>query len=324
MAINIGIDMGTSSTLIYVRGKGVVLKEPTIVAFDRDTNKSRAFGEEARALLERASGSIIAIRPLQKGAIADYTVAEEMLGYFISKALGRRTLSKPNIYINVQEHVTEVERKAAIEAAYGAGARDVVVVREPIAAAIGIGLDMAKPFGNMLVDIGGGTTDVAIVSLGGVVVSESIKVAGNDMDEAILQYIKQTHDVVIGEKMAEDIKIKIGSAFPLIEDEFMIVTGRDVNSGLPREVEVTSGEIESLVVEKANLIIDTIISVLEQAPPEVSVDILERGIILTGGGSLLRGLDELIEERTGIHTVKVEDPLLVIAKGTGRYSEVME
>ncbi|MGF7009522.1 rod shape-determining protein MreB [Lachnospiraceae bacterium PF1-22] len=324
MAINIGIDMGTSSTLIYVRGKGVVLKEPTIVAFDRDTNKSRAFGEEARALLERASGSIIAIRPLQKGAIADYTVAEEMLGYFISKALGRRTLSKPNIYINVQEHVTEVERKAAIEAAYGAGARDVVVVREPIAAAIGIGLDMAKPFGNMLVDIGGGTTDVAIVSLGGVVVSESIKVAGNDMDEAILQYIKQTHDVVIGEKMAEDIKIKIGSAFPLIEDEFMIVTGRDVNSGLPREVEVTSGEIERLVVEKANLIIDTIISVLEQAPPEVSVDILERGIILTGGGSLLRGLDELIEERTGIHTVKVEEPLLVIAKGTGRYSEVME
>ncbi|MCP1108693.1 rod shape-determining protein [Ohessyouella blattaphilus] len=324
MAINIGIDMGTSSTLIYVRGKGVVLKEPTIVAFDRDTNKSRAFGEEARALLERASGSIIAIRPLQKGAIADYTVAEEMLGYFISKALGRRTLSKPNIYINVQEHVTEVERKAAIEAAYGAGARDVVVVREPIAAAIGIGLDMAKPFGNMLVDIGGGTTDVAIVSLGGVVASESVKVAGNDMDEAILQYIKQTHDVVIGEKMAEDIKIKIGSAFPLIEDEFMIVTGRDVNSGLPREVEVTSGEIESLVVEKANLIIDTIISVLEQAPPEVSVDILERGIILTGGGSLLRGLDELIEERTGIHTVKVEEPLLVIAKGTGRYSEVME
>ncbi|MGF7002065.1 rod shape-determining protein MreB [Lachnospiraceae bacterium PFB1-21] len=324
MAINIGIDMGTSSTLIYVRGKGVVLKEPTIVAFDRDTNKSRAFGEEARALLERASGSIIAIRPLQKGAIADYTVAEEMLGYFISKALGRRTLSKPNIYINVQEHVTEVERKAAIEAAYGAGARDVVVVREPIAAAIGIGLDMAKPFGNMLVDIGGGTTDVAIVSLGGVVASESIKVAGNDMDEAILQYIKQTHDVVIGEKMAEDIKIKIGSAFPLIEDEFMIVTGRDVNSGLPREVEVTSGEIESLIVEKANLIIDTIISVLEQAPPEVSVDILERGIILTGGGSLLRGLDELIEERTGIHTVKVEEPLLVIAKGTGKYSEVME
>lgn len=324
MAINIGIDMGTSSTLIYVRGKGVVLKEPTIVAFDRDTNKSRAFGEEARALLERASGSIIAIRPLQKGAIADYTVAEEMLGYFISKALGRRTLSKPNIYINVQEHVTEVEHKAAIEAAYGAGARDVIVVREPIAAAIGIGLDMAKPFGNMLVDIGGGTTDVAIVSLGGVVVSESIKVAGNDMDEAILQYIKQTHDVVIGEKMAEDIKIKIGSAFPLIEDEFMIVTGRDVNSGLPREVEVTSGEIESLIVEKANLIIDTIISVLEQAPPEVSVDILERGIILTGGGSLLRGLDELIEERTGIHTVKVEEPLLVIAKGTGKYSEVME
>ncbi len=324
MAINIGIDMGTSSTLIYVRGKGVVLKEPTIVAFDRDSNKSRAFGEEAQALLERASGSIISVRPLQQGAIADYTVAEEMLEYFISKALGRRTLSKPNIYINVQEHITEVERKAAIEAAYGAGARDVVVVPEPIAAAIGIGLDMGKPFGNMLVDIGGGTTDVSIVSLGGVVASETVKVAGNDMDEAILQYIKQTHDVVIGDKTAEDIKIKIGSAYPLIEDEFMIVTGRDVNSGLPREVEVTSGEIEELVVEKANVIIETIINVLEQAPAEISVDILERGIILTGGGSLLRGMDELIEEKTGIHTVKVEEPLLVIAKGTGKYREVME
>ena len=321
MAVDIGIDLGTASILVYVKGKGVILKEPSVVAFDRDSNEVKAIGEEARLMLGRTPGNIIAVRPLRQGVISDYTVTEKMIKYFVQKALGRRTFQKPRIC--VPSGVTEVERNAVQQATFAAGARDVYLIEEPVAAAIGAGIDISKACGNLIVDIGGGTTDVAVISLGGTVVSTSLKVAGDDFDEAIVRYMKKKHNLLIGDRTAEDIKIKIGTTYPLIENEAMEVSGRNLVTGLPKTVTVTSAETERALQGTSNQIIEAIISVLERTPPELSADILERGIMLTGGGAKLRGLEEMIEERTGINTMTAEEPTQVVAIGTGEYVELM-
>ena len=323
MAVDIGIDLGTASILVYVKGKGVILKEPSVVAFDRDSNEVKAIGEEARLMLGRTPGNIIAVRPLRQGVISDYTVTEKMIKYFVQKALGRRTFQKPRISIRVPSGVTEVERNAVQQATFAAGARDVYLIEEPVAAAIGAGIDISKACGNLIVDIGGGTTDVAVISLGGTVVSTSLKVAGDDFDEAIVRYMKKKHNLLIGDRTAEDIKIKIGTTYPLIENEAMEVSGRNLVTGLPKTVTVTSAETERALQGTSNQIIEAIISVLERTPPELSADILERGIMLTGGGAKLRGLEEMIEERTGINTMTAEEPTQVVAIGTGEYVELM-
>lgn len=323
MAVDIGIDLGTASILVYVKGKGVILKEPSVVAFDRDSNEVKAIGEEARLMLGRTPGNIIAVRPLRQGVISDYTVTEKMIKYFVQKALGRRTFQKPRISICVPSGVTEVERNAVQQATFAAGARDVYLIEEPVAAAIGAGIDISKACGNLIVDIGGGTTDVAVISLGGTVVSTSLKVAGDDFDEAIVRYMKKKHNLLIGDRTAEDIKIKIGTTYPLIENEAMEVSGRNLVTGLPKTVTVTSAETERALQGTSNQIIEAIISVLEHTPPELSADILERGIMLTGGGAKLRGLEEMIEERTGINTMTAEEPTQVVAIGTGEYVELM-
>ena len=323
MAVDIGIDLGTASILVYVKGKGVILKEPSVVAFDRDSNEVKAIGEEARLMLGRTPGNIIAVRPLRQGVISDYTVTEKMIKYFVQKALGRRTFQKPRISICVPSGVTEVERNAVQQATFAAGARDVYLIEEPVAAAIGAGIDISKACGNLIVDIGGGTTDVAVISLGGTVVSTSLKVAGDDFVEAIVRYMKKKHNLLIGDRTAEDIKIKIGTTYPLIENEAMEVSGRNLVTGLPKTVTVTSAETERALQGTSNQIIEAIISVLERTPPELSADILERGIMLTGGGAKLRGLEEMIEERTGINTMTAEEPTQVVAIGTGEYVELM-
>ena len=321
---DLGIDLGTASVLVYVKNKGVVLKEPSVVAFDKDTNKIRAIGEEARLMIGRTPGTIQAIRPLRHGVISDYTVTEKMMKYFIQKAVGRRMFRKPRVAVCVPSGVTEVERKAVLDATYQAGARDVSIIEEPIAAAIGAGIDISKPCGNMIVDIGGGTTDIAVISLGGTVVSESIKIAGDDFDEAIAKYIRRKHNLSIGERTAEDIKIKIGSAYKRLEEDSMEVKGLNVLSGLPNTVTVTSTEMEEALKETTTQIVDAIHSVLEKTPPELSADIAERGIVLTGGGSMLRGLEDLIEIKTGIETNTANDPLTCVAIGTGKYVEFLD
>ena len=320
---DIGIDLGTASILVYIRGKGVVLKEPSVVAFDRDTNKIKAIGEDARLMLGRTPGNIVAVRPLRQGVISDYTVTKTMMKYFIQKALGRITFRRPRIAVCVPSGVTEVEKKAVEDATYQAGAREVSIIEEPIAAAIGAGIDISRPCGNMIVDIGGGTSDIAVISLGGTVVNTSLKVAGDDFDEAIVRYVRKQHNLLIGDRTAEDIKIKIGTTYPLIENEAMEVSGRNLVTGLPKTVTVTSAETERALQGTSNQIIEAIISVLERTPPELSADILERGIMLTGGGAKLRGLEEMIEERTGINTMTAEEPTQVVAIGTGEYVELM-
>ena len=323
MSVDLGIDLGTASILVYIKGKGVVLKEPSVVAFDRDTNKIKAIGEEARLMLGRTPGNIVAVRPLRQGVISDYTVTEKMLKYFIQKAIGRRMLKKPRISVCVPSGVTEVEKKAVEDATLQAGAREVAIIEEPIAAAIGAGIDISRPCGNMIVDIGGGTTDIAVISLGGTVVSTSIKIAGDDFDEAIVRYVRKKHNLLIGDRTAEDIKIKIGTTYPLVEEEKMEVRGRNLVTGLPKTVTVTSSETEEALRESTGQIVEAVISVLERTPPELSADILDRGIMLTGGGSMLRGMEELIEEKTGINTMTADDPMKVVAIGTGEYVEFM-
>ena len=324
MATDIGIDLGTASILVYVKGKGVVLKEPSVVAFDVDTRKIKAIGEEARLMIGRTPGNIVAVRPLRQGVISDYSVTEKMLKYFVHKSVGKSLFGrKPRISVCVPSGVTEVEKKAVEDATYAAGARDVKIIEEPVAAAIGAGIDIAKPCGNMIVDIGGGTSDIAVISLGGTVVSTSIKVAGDDFDEAIVRYMRKKHNLLIGERTAEDIKIKIGTTYPMIEDETLEVRGRNLVTGLPKTVTVTSTETEEALRETTGQIVEAVISVLERTPPELSADILDRGIMLTGGGSMLRGMEELIEEKTGINTMTADDPMKVVDIGTGEYVEFM-
>ena len=320
---DIGVDLGTASVLVYITGKGVVLKEPSVVAFDRDTKKIRAIGEEARLMIGRTPGNIVAIRPLRQGVISDYTVTEKMLKHFIQKAIGKRTFKKPRISVCVPSRVTEVEKKAVEDAAYQAGAREVAVIEEPIAAAIGAGVDITKPCGNMIVDIGGGTTDIAVISLGGIVASTSVKIAGDDFDEAIVRYMRKKHNLLIGERTAEEIKIQIGTCYPEGDEMTMDVRGRNLVSGLPRRVTVTSAETEEALRESVGQIIEAIHEVLEKTPPELAADIADRGIVMTGGGCLLRGLEQIIEDKIGINAITAEDPMLCVAIGTGMFVEYL-
>ncbi len=321
MKLKIGIDLGTASVLVFVKGKGIVLKEPSVVAFDTNTKKIRAVGEEARLMIGRAPENLVVVRPLRKGVISNYVVTEKMMKYFIQKALGKRLIRKPIVSVCVPSRVTEVERKAVEDATYQAGAREVFIIEEPLAAAIGAGIDISKPCGNIIVDIGGGTTDIAVISLGNTVVSNSVPIAGDDFDEAIMKYMKRTHNLAIGERTAEDIKIKIGSVFPLSEERSMTVWGINVLTGLPCSVQVTSEEIREAVSEMSLKIVEAVHAVLEITPPELASDLANRGIVLTGGGSLLVGMERLIESRVGINTMVAESPMSCVAIGTGLYMD---
>ena len=317
----IGIDLGTANILVYQRGKGIVLREPSVVAIDKTTRKVKAVGEEARLMLGRTPGNIIAIRPMQDGVIADYSTTREMLRALISKVVGRRGPFKPRVLVCVPAGVTSVEKRAVLKATEEAGAGVAATIEETMAAAIGAGLPIALPGGNMVVDIGGGTTDIAVISLGGIVVSKSLRVGGNKIDEVIIRHIKNSYNLMIGDRTAEDIKIRVGSAFPLEQELRMEVKGRDLVAGLPKTVEVTSDEIREALAEPISQIVDRVKAVLEQTPPELSSDIIERGIMLTGGGALLRGLDRLLALATGIPVHVADDPLSCVAIGTGRALE---
>ena len=295
---DIGIDLGTTSVLVYISGRGVVLKEPSVVAVDRTTQKIMAIGEEARLMLGRTPENIEAIRPLAHGVISHYTVTEKMIRYFIAKAIGKRTLRKPRVCICIPSGATEVERKAAEDATYEAGAREVSVIEEPVAAAIGAGIDISRPCGNMVVDIGGGTTDIAVISLNGTAVSTSIKTAGDDFDQALVRYMRKTHNLLIGDRTAEEIKINIGTVTERPETLTMEVRGRNLVTGLPKTVVVTSGETAEALREPALRIVEEIQNVLEKTPPELASDVYERGIVMSGGGSILWGLDKLITDRS--------------------------
>lgn len=321
---DIGIDLGTASVLVYVKGKGVVLKEPSVVAYDKDTDRIKAIGEEARLMLGRTPEKIVAVRPLRQGVISSYKITEKMLKYFIQKAVGKSFFGRrPRISVCVPSGATEVEKKAVEDATIQAGAKDVFVIEEPVAAAIGAGIDISRPCGNMVVDIGGGTTDVAVISLSGIVVSTSIKVAGDDFDDAIVRFMRKRHNLLIGERTAEEIKIKIGTCYKRPENITMDVRGRNLVTGLPKVVTISSDETEEALREVTAQIVDAIHSVLERTPPELAADIADRGIVLTGGGSLLHGLEELIEENTGITTMIAEEPLNAVAIGTGKYIEFL-
>lgn len=315
---DIGIDLGTASVLVYIKGRGIVLQEPSVVAIDRNTNTILAVGEDARLMLGRTPGNIVAIRPLRDGVISDYDVTEKMLRYFIEKATGKKRLFKPRMIVCVPSGVTEVEKRAVVDAATNAGARTAKLIEEPIAAAIGAGLDIGKATGNMVIDIGGGTSDIAVISLGGIVVSTSIKVAGDKFDEAIVRYMRKKHNVMIGERTAEEMKINIGTAYPLQSQLKMDVRGRNLISGLPKTIEVTSDEMLEALAEPVASIADAVHSVLERTPPELAADISDKGIIMTGGGSLLRGLDTLISKRTSIPVYVAEDAISCVAIGTGK------
>ena len=320
---DIGIDLGTASVLVYIKGQGTVLKEPSVVAIDKNTDKILAVGEEARSMLGRTPGNIVAIRPMREGVISDYHITEKMLKYFISKAIGRPLMRKPRIAICVPSNVTEVERRAVEDAAIQAGARQVYIIEEPIAAAIGAGIDIARACGSMVVDIGGGTTDVAVISLGGTVVAQSIKVAGDHFDEAIIRYMRKKHNMLIGERSAEDLKMNIGTAYPRPQSVTMEVRGRNLVTGLPKNIEVTSEEMIEALNEAVSSVVDAVHNVLERTPPELASDIADRGIVMTGGGSLLYGLDKLIKEKTGINAIVAEDAVSCVAVGTGRYIEYL-
>lgn len=320
----IGIDLGTANILVYKRGKGIQLMEPTVVAINNKNGRVLAVGNEARDMLGRTPGNISAIRPLKDGVIADYTTTLKMLQYLIDKVCGGRRVFKPTVMICVPSGVTNVERRAVIMAAREAGAGEAMVIEEPMAAAIGAGLPISSPGGNMVVDIGGGTTDIAVISLGGIVISASIRVAGNKLDESIIRHVRNSYNLMIGEPTAEEIKIKVGSAYPLAQELRMEVRGRDMVAGLPRTVEVTSEEIREALSEPVRQIAEKLCNVLEDTPPELASDIIERGIVLTGGGALLRGLDRLLNSITEIPVVVAENALHCVAIGTGRALEELD
>lgn len=314
---DIAIDLGTATILVYVKGKGIVLREPSVVAIDKSTNEVLAVGSEARKMLGRTPGNIVAIRPLKDGVISDYTITEKMLKYFINKVCGRFVFA-PKVMVCVPSCITEVEKKAVIDAASHAGAKKVYLIEEPIAAAIGAGIDITKAYGSMILDIGGGTTDIAVISLGGAVKSKTIKVAGDKFDESIIKCVKKNRNLIIGERTAEDIKINIGCMYPKTTVEKMQIKGRDVSTGLPTEIEVTSEETLDFLKDCAESILEGLHSVLEETPPELLADITARGIYITGGGGLINGLDKLIEKRTGIPTMIANDPISCVALGTGK------
>jgi len=317
--MHMGIDLGTASVLVYVRGRGIVLSEPSVVAIDRNTDRILAVGEQARQMLGRTPANIVAIRPLRDGVIADYEVTEAMLKYFINRVYGRRwRIFRPYVMICVPAEVTSVEKRAVIEAALSAGAKRAHLIEEPMAAAIGAGINVDEPGGTMVVDVGGGTTDVAVISLGGIVVGESIRVAGNKMDEAIVRYIRKNYNLMIGERTAEDMKIQIGSAYPQEEPLSMNIRGRDLINGLPKTVAISCDEVREAIEEPLTSIVESVKTVLERTPPELAADIIDRGILLTGGGALLRGIDCLLSRATGIPVRIADDPVSCVAIGTGK------
>ncbi len=323
-SLDIGVDLGTANILVYVKGRGIVLQEPSVVAIDRDSGRILAIGEEARRMLGRTPGNIIAIRPLREGVIADYDTTETMLRHFVQKVTGRSWFSKPRIMICIPSGVTTVEKRAVLEAAIRAGAKKTYLIEEPLAAALGAGLDISEPCGSMIVDIGGGTTDVAVLSLGGIVVSDAIRIAGDKFDEAIVRYVKKEYNMMIGERTAEEIKIICGSAYPDDLDAVIDIRGRDLISGLPKTMRITTAETAAALAETVQAIVDCVKGVLERTPPELAADIVDRGIVLTGGGAMLHGLDKRLTMETGIPTYLAEDALSCVAIGTGKALDCME
>ncbi|MFA9422140.1 MAG: rod shape-determining protein [Sedimentibacter sp.] len=321
--MDIGIDLGTASVLVYIKGKGIVINEPSVVAIDINTNKILEVGEEARKMLGRTPGNIVAIRPLRDGVISDFDITEKMLKYFIKKAVGNSVV-KPRVIICVPSGVTEVEKRAVLEASMNAGSKKTYLIEEPVAAAIGAGLDITKPSGHMIIDMGGGTTDIAVISLGGIVVSRSIKVAGDKCDEAIVRYVRKKYNVMIGLRSAEELKISIGTAFPTEDEKFMEVRGRNLVTGLPVNLTISSSDMLDALEETITAIADAVHSVLEKTPPELAADISEKGIVMTGGGCLIQGLDKLIGKRTGLNVSIAEDAISCVAKGTGQSLEHMD
>jgi rod shape-determining protein MreB len=321
---DMGVDLGTANTLVYVRREGIVLREPSVVARRVDGGEVLAVGEEAKKMIGRTPGDIVATRPLRDGVIADFDTTASMLSYFIRRGVRGRSLMRPRVIVGIPSGVTEVEKRAVIDATLQAGAREAYLIEEPMAAAIGAGLPVSEPVGSMVVDIGGGTTEVAVIALGGIVTARSIRIAGDEMDEAIIQYSRKAYNLLIGERTAEDIKIKIGSAYPQKDEQSIEVRGRDLVSGLPRTVRMTSTEIREAMAEPIAAIVEAVKMTLERTPPELAADIVDRGIIMAGGGSLLRGLDRLLSEETGMPVMLTEDPLSSVVLGTGRALEEIE
>jgi len=321
---DLAIDLGTAYTLVYVKGKGIVVREPSIVALNQKTGKVEAVGTEAKEMLGRTPGNIVAIKPMKDGVIADFEHTERMLDYFIKKAHNRKVIVRPRIVICIPSQITQVEKRAVRDSAYRAKASYVAMVEEPMAAAIGAGMPITEPTGNMIVDIGGGTTDVAVISMAGIVYSRTVRVAGNEMDEAVIQFIKKKYNLLIGERTAEEIKIRIGSAYPMEKEETMEVKGRDLVDGIPKTLAVTSEEIREALSETVSIIIDAVKQALEQTPPELAADIVDRGIVLTGGGALLRNLDKRLREETGLPVLIADDPLSSVVLGAGRMLDDFE
>lgn len=321
---DLGIDLGSANTLVYVKGIGIVINEPSVVAIQRDSGTVLAVGEEAKLMIGRTPGNIAAIRPMRDGVIADFDITENMLRYFITKALKIRHFIKPRVVVGIPSGVTEVEKRAVIDATLQAGAREAYLIEEPMAAAIGAGLEVYEPAGNMIVDIGGGTTEVAVISLGGIVTSRSIRIGGNEMDEAIAYYIKKEYNLMVGERTAEEIKIEIGSAVLDEDIENMSVRGRDLVTGLPKTISITPKEINGALEETINSIIDAIKTTLEKTPPELAADIMDRGIVMTGGGSLLTGLDKKVNQETGMPVHIADEPMNCVVMGTGKVLEELD
>ncbi len=318
---DIGIDLGTANTLVFIKGKGVIVREPSVVAIERNNHKVLAVGAQAKRMVGRTPGNIIATRPMRDGVIADFDITEAMLKYFVGKANARSGIRKPRVIVGVPSGVTEVEERAVEEATMQAGAREVPLVEEPMAAAIGVGLPVEEPTGSMIVDIGGGTTDVAIISLGGIVTSRNLRIAGDEMDEAIISYIKKEYNLMIGERTSEEIKITIGSAYPKAKEETMEIRGRDLMTGLPKTLKISSTEIMEAMKDCISSILEAIKSTLEKTPPELAADIMDKGIMIAGGGALLDGLDKLVRQETGMPVEVAESPLDCVALGTGKILE---
>ncbi|MEN6414481.1 MAG: rod shape-determining protein [Veillonellales bacterium] len=321
---DMGIDLGTANTLVHVKGKGIVLREPSVVAIQRDTGEVLAVGEEAKQMIGRTPGNIVAIRPLKDGVIADFDITQSMLKYFIRRSIDTKSFIRPRVVVGVPSGVTEVEKRAVIDATIQAGAREAYLIEEPMAAAIGAGLPVHEPTGNMVVDIGGGTTEVAVISLGGIVTSRSIRIGGDEMDEAIVQYIKRTYNLMIGERTAEEVKVAIGAAIVPEVEESMDIRGRDLVTGLPKTLTIRAGEVQQALNEPVTGIIEAVKVTLEKTPPELASDIMDRGIVMTGGGSLLRGLDRLLNKETGMPVHIAEDALSCVGIGTGKALESID
>ena len=321
---DLAIDLGTAFTLVYVKGKGITVREPSIIAVNQKTGKVEAVGTEAKQMLGRTPGNIIAIKPMRDGVIADFEHTERMLDYFIKKAHDRRSFVRPRIVIGVPSQITQVEKRAVRESAYRAKASEVALVEEPMAAAIGAGMPITEPTGNMIVDIGGGTTDVAVISMAGIVYSQTVRVAGNEMDEAIIQYIKRKYNLLIGERTSEDVKIRLGSAYPLDKEESMEIKGRDLTDGIPKTLVVTSEEVREALSRPVSIVIGAVKEALEQTPPELAADIVDRGIVLAGGGALLKNLDKRLREETGLPVLVADEPLSVVVLGAGKMLQDFE